>query len=196
MDELRRLIIDNEDWLMQQILHYAKAQDYVRYTSTLAEAWRISIENLSRTILSAIDDHDDGDTKNSSLELRPDDNYALDPIASFGIVEARKHRARGLTLGMFLSLLKYYRRCYIDLIRGQDFDRGAEEAYRSVVDHCFDRIELGLCTEWSEATHTEHLDELQASNRFLANDKTNISPSSKASTIQFSCSTATIGSPT
>lgn len=37
MEELRRLMIDNEDWLMQRILHYAKEQDYVRYTSTLAE---------------------------------------------------------------------------------------------------------------------------------------------------------------
>ncbi len=165
MDELRRLIIDNEDWLMQRILHYAKEHDYVRYTSTLAQAWRISIANLSKTVLFAIDVYPEG------IELKPDDDYALDPIASFGIDEARKHRARGLTLGMFLSLLKYYRQCYVDLIRQQDFERGAEEVYRSVVDRCFDRIELGLCTEWSEATHSEHLDELQASNRFLANDK-------------------------
>ena len=47
----------------------------------------------------------------------------------------------------------------------------SRRVYRSVVDRCFDRIELGLCTEWSVATHNEHLDELQASNRFLANDK-------------------------
>lgn len=165
MKQLRQLIMDNEDWLMHRILEYAKARDYVKYTSTLAEAWRISIDNLSQTILTAAETYPTG------LELSPDENYAVDPIASFGIEEAQKHRSRGLTLGMFLSLFKYYRQCYIDLILRADFDPAMREEYRHFVERCFDRIELGLCTEWSVSTTNERLRELQTSNRLLANEK-------------------------
>jgi signal transduction histidine kinase len=165
MVSLRQLIIDNEDWLMHRILQYAKDRDYVKYTSTLAEAWRISIENLSGTILTAINNYPDG------LELSPDEDYTVDPIAVFGIKEAQKHRSRGLTLGMFLSLLKYYRQCYIDLIRHAEPDTVPQEQYRRLVNRCFDRIELGLCTEWSVATQNARMSELQTSNRFLANEK-------------------------
>ncbi len=165
MERLRRLIIDNEEWLMHRILAYAKKQNYVKYTSTLAEAWRISIANLSKMILLALEDDPD------TLELGPDEDYTQDPIASFGIEEARKHRARGLTLGMFLSLLKYYRLCYFELLERADLEPATEARYRHVVRRCFDRVELGLCTEWATATDTERWQELQASNRFMVNEK-------------------------
>ena len=165
MKQLQQLITDNEEWLMRRILHYAKEQDFVKYTSTLAEAWRISIENLSRTIQTALT----LDLK--TLELHPDEDYTKDPFAVFGILEAQKHRARGLTLGMFLSLFKYYRQCYLDLIETAAFDPETKWRYSYIVGRCFDRIELGLCTEWTEASKQERLNELQATNRFLANEK-------------------------
>ncbi|MCB0155080.1 MAG: PAS domain-containing protein [Anaerolineae bacterium] len=165
MEALRQLITAHEDWLMHRILGYAKSRDYVKYTSTLAEAWRISIANLSHTILTALDNFPAG------LELGPDDDYSLDPIASFGIQEARKHRARGLTLGMFLSLLKYYRQCYLDLIEQAGFAPEQAARYSYFVRRCFDRVELGLCTEWTISTDSERLAELQRSNRELANEK-------------------------
>jgi len=165
MKQLQQLIAENEDWLMQRILSYAKEQEYVKYTSTLAEAWRISIENLSRTLGKA------AGLDPGSLELHPEEDYTQDPFAAFGILEAQKHRSRGLTLGMFLSLFKYYRQSYIDLIQKADFDPETGRRYEHIVARCFDRIELGLCTEWAEATNKERFNELQASNRFLANEK-------------------------
>ncbi len=165
MKQLQQLITENEEWLMHRILHYAKEQDFVKYTSTLAEAWRISIENLSQTLQKALL----LDIKN--LELRPDEDYTQDPFAIFGIQEAQKHRSRGLTLGMFLSLFKYYRQCYLDLVQTAGFDAETQWRYGYIVGRCFDRIELGLCAEWAEATKQERLNELQATNRFLANEK-------------------------
>jgi signal transduction histidine kinase len=165
MEQLRQLIVNNEDWLMHRVLWYAKEQNYVKYTSTLAEAWRISIANLSATILTAID------TRQSGLELGPDENFTEDPIARFGIEEAQKHRARGLTLGMFLSLFKYYRQSYVDLILTANLDAATHHLYHYFIDRCFDRIELGLCTEWSISTNNDRLHELQTSNRFLTNEK-------------------------
>lgn len=165
MEPLRRLIVASEDWLMYQVLRYAKEHNYVKYTSTLAEAWRISIASLSQTLLIATERYDD------VPELDPDDDYTQDPIASFGITEAQLHRSRGLTLSMFLSLLKYYRQSYIDLICLADFSLNQQEHYRHFVNRCFDRIELGVCTSWSSSNERKRIQELQTTNRFLANEK-------------------------
>jgi len=165
MERLQKLITENEDWLVRRILEYARKRDYVKYTSTLIEAWRISIANLSQTILTALQHYPE------PPELGPDEDYNQDVIATFGIKEARNHRSRGLTLGMFLSLMKYYRQSYIDLITQADLAPAQKESYRLFVDRCFDRIELGLAIEWAAATENERLRELQATNRSLANEK-------------------------
>jgi len=47
MDGLYTLIATHEDWLVDRVLSYAKDLDYVRYTSTLQEAWRLSIAGLT-----------------------------------------------------------------------------------------------------------------------------------------------------
>ena len=84
MTRLAELVANHEDWLMQQVLAYAKKQGYTRYTSTLAEAWRISIAGISQSLLEALA-HQPG-----VPELLPDEDYTKDPIASFGIIEAQR----------------------------------------------------------------------------------------------------------
>lgn len=165
MEQLQKLIRDNEEWLMRRVLDYARKLDYVKYTSTLAEAWRISVASLSEAIINAAGIYAD------VPELLPDDDYAHDPIARFGLDEARKHRSRGLTLSMFLSLLKYYQQSYLDLIMQTDLEPGIREYYRQFVQRCFDRIELGLITEWTAASEKDRMRELQTTNRLLANEK-------------------------
>jgi signal transduction histidine kinase len=165
MESLAKLIGDNEEWLMQRVLQYARDRNYVKYTSTLAEAWRISVANLSNAIVTALEIHP------QPPELGPDDDYTRDPIASFGVQEARLHRARGLTIGMFMSLMKYYRQSYLDLIGQSGFDPTTRKHYRYFVERCFDRIELGFCTEWAAATENEKIEALQAANRLMTNEK-------------------------
>lgn len=165
MKQLQKLISENEEWLMERILHYAKKHGFVKYTSTLAEAWRISIENLSQTINRALS------LDLAALELHPDEDYTEDSLAAFSLLEAQKHRSRGLTLGMFISLFKYYRQCYVDLINETDYLPDAQKEYIYVINRCFDRIELGLCMEWIEGTNQVRINELQTANRVLANEK-------------------------
>jgi hypothetical protein len=55
MRELAKLISGSENWLMRRILEYAKRFHYSQYTSTLEEAWRISIQGLSRELLAALE---------------------------------------------------------------------------------------------------------------------------------------------
>ncbi len=164
-NRLADLIVGNEEWLMNQILSYAKDRGYTKYTSTLKEAWRLSISGLSESFLDVLN------TGISNLELGPDEDYTQDPAASFGILEAKRHRERGVDLGMFLGLMKYYRQSYQDLVRHAGFEKTFEERCRLMVERFFDRVELGFCIEWTALSENEKTKELQSKNRYMTNEK-------------------------
>ncbi len=154
-----------EEWLMQHVLDYGQERNYTKYTSTLVEAWRISIVGLTETIQKAAGLGD------AVPELGPDEDYVSDPIASFGIIEAQKHRERGITLSMFLGLLKYYRQTYVDCVAESEFTPEEKAHYCLFIDRCFDRVEIGFCQEWANVTGGEKLSELQTTNRRMTNEK-------------------------
>ncbi|MCP3954191.1 MAG: PAS domain-containing protein, partial [Desulfobacterales bacterium] len=164
-DRLRQLVLDSEDWLMGRILKYAQARGYTKYTSTLKEAWRLSVSGLSKSLLIAID------LGLEKLELLPEEDYGADPVASFGVLEAKLHRERGVNLGMFLSLMKYYRQTYLDLIYEAGFTPDYLQHCRLTVIRFFDRVELGFCTEWASQGEGEKTNELQYKNRDMTNEK-------------------------
>jgi signal transduction histidine kinase/PAS domain-containing protein len=162
---LRALVAKQESWLVRRVLAYARERGYTKYTSTLEEAWRASIAGLSAPLMDLLDR--DG----SPPELSPDDDFASDPLSAFGVLEARRHRERGVTLPMFLGLMKYYRQSYIDLVRVAGFPRGDEEVYRRIVARFFDRVEVAFCSEWERASGEERVAELSAVNRAMTNEK-------------------------
>ncbi len=163
--KLHGLISDNEDRLMQSILHSAIDRGYSAYTSTLVEPWRLSICGLSAPLLEALTQQP------LSLELHPDEDYSLDAIADFGIHEARLHRRRGISIATFLGLFKYYRQAYLDLLEIGDFTLAEKSRCTNFLHRYFDRIELGLCGEWIAGSDAERISELQASNRTMTNEK-------------------------
>lgn len=165
MDRLCKLILDNEELLIEHLLGYAKTYNYAKYMPTLKEAWRMSVRGLSNSILNAL-------SMNMDIpELYADDDYSKDPIALFGILEAEKHRQRGITLQMFVSLMKYYKQSYIDLIHDAGFDKEYEEYCCKYLERCFDRIEIGFCMQWSRIEQNDLLEELQSKNRNMTNEK-------------------------
>lgn len=165
MKRLARVLKDNEDWLMARILGYAKEHGYTLYTSTLLEAWRLSISGLSDSILKALDHYPD------IPEMSPDEDFTHDPVAQFGIIEAQRHRERGVSLSMFLGLMKYYRQAYLDLLRHQGLAPLKVERYGLFINRIFDRIEIGFCTEWVGGDSDRTIRELQANNRLMTNEK-------------------------
>ncbi|MFZ0612701.1 MAG: PAS domain-containing protein [Desulfobacterales bacterium] len=165
MTTFSEILKENEDWLMQRILGYAKRQGYATYTSTLKEAWRLSIVGLSASISEAIHNID------FEPELRPDNNLADDPVAQFGVLEAQRHRERGVSLGMYLGLMKYYRQAYLDLLRHLSFDDSERERYAFLINRLFDRIEIGFCVEWSGADEDKSALAMQTSNLLMTNEK-------------------------
>jgi PAS domain S-box-containing protein len=169
MDTFRQLAIilqDNESVLMNTILNYALKHGYSKYTSTLVEAWRLSISGLTDAITRYIAVNPD-----KTPDITVDSNYRDDPVASFGVIEAQRHRSRGIDLGMFLGLFKYYRDSYIDLINDQVLEIEKKGLFKKYLIRCFDRIELSFCMEWAATPDEMKIRELQAKNVLLTNEK-------------------------
>ena len=161
---LSELCKKNENWLLERILNYAIQRGYSEDASTLKEAWRLSVAGLNNSISNAVEIFRD------IPELSPEDRVTDDPIASFGVLEAQSHRERGISLGMFLGLMKYYRQSYIDLIRLK-LNTKTCEYYELFINRVFDRIEIAFCVEWSERGKEKKLNEMQIKNRLMTNEK-------------------------
>ncbi|MGE5391616.1 MAG: diguanylate cyclase domain-containing protein [Deltaproteobacteria bacterium] len=164
MHRLSSLLSSNEDFLIKRVLQYAKLHNYVKYTSTLEEAWKVSIDGLSRALQEAA-------LQSSEVpELDIDKKYDNDRLVAFGVLEAQRHRDRGITLGMFLGLMKYYRQAFLDLVEERGGDILPEQA-PLFVNRVFDQIEIAFCTEWANAQGNDLMSQLQTTNRGMTNEK-------------------------
>ncbi len=163
--EFIEYITTREDWLIERILDYAIKRDYAKYTSTLKEAWRLSVSGLTSSLIEVLN------VKGDDLELSPDENYASDPAAQFGIAEAKLHRERGINLAMFLGLMKYYHQAYIDLIKESAFSEIEKLRYENLLNRFFNRVEIGFCSTWSKYSEDHVFGELQDRNRQMTNEK-------------------------
>jgi PAS domain-containing protein len=165
MERFKAILLRSEDWLMDRVLEYAKRRGYTAYTSTLREAWRLSISGLSASIIQALNRGEE------VPELTPAEDLSSDPVTQFGIVEAQRHRERGVELGMFLGLMKYYRQAYQDLVREPEFPAERRDWASLFLDRVFDRIEIVFCVEWALGDQAGAFRELQISNRMMTNEK-------------------------
>jgi len=165
IETLHSLIEKREQWLVKRVFEYAKKRQFLKYNSTLEEAWRVSVVGLSNALINALHYF------KVVPELGPDENYLKDPVATFAIIEAQRHRKRGVTLSMFLGLMKYYKQSYMDLISESELPEQQKGVCRLFIERCFDRIEIGFCTEWTGITEIQKLIELQITNRQMTNEK-------------------------
>lgn len=166
MEDFARQLRENETWLMERVLSYARRQDYTRYTSTLLKAWQVSIAGLTEAVALACEAYGE-----RLPEFRPGEDLADDPVASFGVEEARRHRERGISLEMFLGLNKYYREAYLDLVGELGLSPERRAFRRAFVTRCFDRIEIAFCVRWAEEDGNRTMHELQRANRRMTNEK-------------------------
>lgn len=163
-DTLLALLPLHEEWLMERILYYAERQSYIKYTSTLKEAWRLSIEGLSNAIMQAL--------QHSTVvpEMTPDTDFVHYPGAQFGMLEAKRHRARGVNLAMFLGLMKYYRQAYLDVLEQMNtFIK--PRTIKLFIKRFFDQTEVAYCTEWAGIGSEAQIMDLSQANLQLANEK-------------------------
>lgn len=156
---------EHESDLMERILAYAKKYDYTKYTSTLIEAWRISIVGLTDSLELLMNMHP------IPPSLGPDEHFREDPASAFGLLEAQRHRSRGVNYAMFISLFKYYRQTYHDLIEEHKELFDDPSFYYEYVKQFFDRVEIAYSIEWHGRSAEEQIHELSDQNRHLSNEK-------------------------
>jgi PAS domain S-box-containing protein len=166
MNTFVNLLRGKEAWLMERILRYARQHGYAAYTSTLVEAWRISIAGLTEAVASAFES-----SELPEIELTVHTDWSKDPVSRFGLAEARLHRGRGIELGMFLGLFVYYRQAYQDCVR--EFLPPGEERDRieHVVIRLFDRMGTAFCSEWVGVDEGKHKAAMASTLREMTNEK-------------------------
>ncbi len=170
MSALADLISAGEETLIRKVIRYAEQMGYARYTPDDVTVWQKAVQGLSRGLVKALE------TSTEIPELFPVVSRIDDSIASFGIEQARLHRSRGVSLEMFLGLMKYFRQSYHDLVEEAVREEAQLSWTRTYIDRYFDRIELGFIAEWERAAEelsTRHEELLLSRNAELqtANDK-------------------------
>lgn len=163
--QLHDVVAANEAMLTARIIEYAKVRGYTPFTSTLEQAWRASIHGLSAPLLAALSE------ARALTPVSAEAHYGRDPIAFYGIEAARRHRTRGITLGLFLGLMKSYRHCYLDLVRSSAQDDAERGAWSEIIENFFDRMEVGFCDEWANRSSDEETEQLRSQNRRITNEK-------------------------
>lgn len=160
MTALAELIRQGETALVSRIRHYAEKTGYIKYAPLDEEVWEISVRGLSDGLLSAL-------TRSAEIpELSPGLDLIHDKITIFGVEQAKKHRSRGVTLEMFLGLMKYFRQSYHDILDDSAFPPADANWAHTFVERYFDRIELGFISEWERSA-----DDLKAHHEKLLIDR-------------------------
>ena len=155
MTLLTHLIVRNEDRLLAQVLSLAEANGYFRFVPGTPEEWRAALRGLTGSLLQAF-------RSDPSLpSLTADDIGREDGLSAFGVVEARKRRREGMSLEIFLGLVKFFRLAFLDLVRTAGLPREEEEGHLRYIERFFDRNEVAVCVAWTSESISVRLAELR-----------------------------------
>lgn len=154
-----------ESWMAQRVREYALAHGYARYTAAQIEAWHASIGGINASLAAAIQLH------GGVPALSADEHPEGDTVCAFAIEEARRHRSRGVTLALYLGLLRYYHATYRDAAEDEPVDRQLRQCWLQWLDAFFARMDIAVCGEWTSLMVPQAVSELQATAHSLANEK-------------------------
>ena len=160
MTGFAELIKHGEAALVSRIVHYAEKTGYTKHTPPDENVWILSVRGFSEGILAALS------SSSEIPELSPDIDLIHDKITSFGVSQARKHRSRGVTLEMFLGLMKYFRQSYHDIIDDHTSPGTNARWAHTFIERYFDKIALGFISEWERSA-----DELKSHHEKLLLDR-------------------------
>ena len=160
------------DLLVDRAIEIAKDFGYAQYTTTIRAAWIEAIDSVTESIAGYLDeDTNHGDRPEGTIDYQRDRRFAL--MRSV----AKRHRAIGVTLQLYLGLFKHFRVLYQDALdeacerEGGAAGPNAVIAARRTLQGFFDAAELSICADWAEATEDDRLMELQARTRSIALEK-------------------------
>lgn len=150
MDAFVELVSANEAWLIERVLTSARHHGYASYLPPLPEAWQITICSLSAALVDS-----SSASSPSHWPFAADYDPLLDPVACFGMIEAQRHRERGVTLERYLGLVKHYRQAYLDLLAIRGGRAGLGRDQKAIIGRFFDRFEMGVSCGWARTALPE-----------------------------------------
>lgn len=142
---IAEVIRHSEAALVSRIVYHAQKSGYTKYTPINEAVWKTSVRGLSAGLIAALE------ASTEIAPLSPEMDPVNDTVTAFGVTQARLHRSRGVTLVMFLGLMKYFRQSYHDII---DENGGSIKDLRwahTYIERYFDKIELGFISEWERS---------------------------------------------
>ncbi len=154
-----------EDFLLAHLYRYAKDGAYTQYTSTREEDWRIALREPAKALAEYIETH------NAPEEFHVEERYDESPAAAFGILEAKRHRARGVRFDMFMAMTKLIRQSFLDLIESLEMPEEECALARALTLRFWDKFELGFSKEWVSHQETDVVRDLQDTGRELTSQK-------------------------
>ncbi|MEW6264898.1 MAG: PAS domain-containing protein [Thermodesulfobacteriota bacterium] len=155
---------NGEEFLLRSVITYAAQAEYTQYTSTREEEWRLTVREPARLLIEYLK------SNHRPEAIHVDEDFAANPSAAFGVLEAKLHRARGVRFDMFLGLTKLLRQSFVDLVYATEMSLEETKLALAVTHRFFDKFELGFATEWLRDSEMEKLQELQEANRRLTNE--------------------------
>lgn len=165
LDLLINALEKGEDLILKNLLSYAAEAEYTRYTSTKEDEWRMAVREPARALIRYLKEHEIPDS------IHVDEHFEKNDSAAFGILEAKRHRERGIRFDMFLGLTKLMRQAFDDLVYNTPLSGDDLRLALAITQRFFDKFELGFCTEWVRFQETDIIRELQDTNRSMTNEK-------------------------
>ncbi len=144
-----------EDFMLRRLYIYASDSEYTRYTSTKEKDWRMTLKEPARVLIEYLQNNDKPDS------IHVDEKFDENPAAAFGVIEAKRHRERGVRFDMFLGLAKLVRQAFIDLVYETELTDEERKQTLAGTHRFFDKFELGFCAEWVRHQQTDLISELK-----------------------------------
>jgi two-component system NtrC family sensor kinase len=155
--KLTDLIARNEDRLVAGALALAGANGDSAIVPGAPEDWRAPLRELSGSMLEALR------TDPPPLSLAAGDGIRReDGPSAFAVGEARKRLHEGMSLGVFLGLVKILRQASLDLVRTAGLPLDEKEEYLRHMEGFFDRSEVAACVSWTAEIASGPLTKLRA----------------------------------
>ncbi|WP_424970677.1 ATP-binding protein [Dinoroseobacter sp. S76] len=159
-----RFLESRLETLVDQSIEIAKRNGYAPFTTTIRAAWVEAILSVTEslgTYLAAQPEAAPG--PQAALDYRTDPRFArMRQIA-------RRHRSLGITMPMYVGLLKHFRNLYIRELEG--LLDGAPGTVTDRVRDFFDETELSISADWHNSDDNVRLRELQERARAITLDK-------------------------
>lgn len=160
MKKLLEIIKNNQFEIVDKLSAFSINENNASMNDMVTLAWDSTIQSLISIIDFASKHPEDDYAKALEKGFRNHNEY-------FDAIGVGKQFKQGSKYGMSLALLKYQKRCLLDLVNGSCHDLAQKQHYEYFLLNYFDRLEMNLANEWEKLNEDEIIQAQKEKIRFL-----------------------------